>query len=142
MVGADWCHTGAGMCVERPSGTSAISTAFVVRSSRSVAIKGVAKRTLLQSSGLQTVAYWLPVWQHSPEDKTSSVWIYETGTSTWPQQKLTWFGVGSLEDARHMLAGATVSNLLLHGYTQSGDSVAEMVCSTVMATDDCNVYWF
>ncbi len=112
MLAADWCDTGVGMCAERPSGPSAISTAFVVRSSRSVGVKGVAKRSFLQSSGLQPVGVWMPIWQYSPEEKTSSVWVYETGTSTWPQQKLTWLGVGSLEDARHELDGTTVSTLV------------------------------
>jgi hypothetical protein len=105
MLPADWCHTGAGMSAERPSGNAATSTAFVVRSERSAGTKGTAKRNILQSSGLQTVNVWLPIWQYSPEDKTSSVWAYETNSSTWPQQKLTWTGVASSDDAQPQAGG-------------------------------------
>ncbi len=116
MLLADWCHTGAGMSAERPSGNAATSTAFVVRSERSVGTKGTAKRNILQSSGLQTVNVWLPIWQYSPEDKTSSAWAYETSSSTWPQQKLTWTGVASSDDAHHKLDESAVSKLLSCGY--------------------------
>ena len=106
---ADWCHTGAGMAAECPSGNAATSTAFVVRSERSLGTKGQAKRSILQSSGLQAVNVWLPIWQYSPEEKTSSAWAYETNSSTWPQQKLTWTGVTSSDDAHHKLAESAVS---------------------------------
>ncbi|KAL0026270.1 hypothetical protein WJX77_007445 [Trebouxia sp. C0004] len=107
-----WCHTGSGMSAECPSGNAATSTAFVVRSERSVGTKGTAKRNILQSSGLQTVNVWLPIWQYSPEDKTSSAWAYETNSSTWPQQKLTWTGVASSVDAHHKLAESAEPDMI------------------------------
>ena len=97
------------MCSTTPSPDTAISTAFVVRRSRSVMGTAVAKKSWLQKSGIQATAQWMPVWQYHPEDKTSSVWVYASSTSTWPEQKQTWTGVSSLADGRHQLAQQTVS---------------------------------
>ena len=53
---------------------------------------------------------WMPLYQYHPEDKTCSVWVYENGTAGWPEQKLTWSGIGSLEEGLRKLGGQTVGS--------------------------------
>lgn len=105
---AGWCQTGKGMCASAPPPATAISTAFVVRKTRSLKAGTVAKRSWLQKSGVQAVPQWMPVWQYHPEDKTSSVWVYRKSTAGWPTQKLTYTGINSMDEGRRMLQGQTV----------------------------------
>lgn len=83
----------------------------VCRRLYSLGAGSVDKRSWMQSMGMQANTLWLPVWQYHPEDKAASAWLYETGRSAYPQQKLTWLGVKSLEDGRHLLEGNTVRYL-------------------------------